>query len=82
MELASMYLRLQKTRSDKNETTLREVRKSLGYSVQYVADYLKISKRTLYKYERDPKSIYASTALEIARLYGTTVDELSFLQQH
>ncbi|KIL36383.1 hypothetical protein SD71_07840 [Cohnella kolymensis] len=78
MELARRYLRLLESESKNMEPSLRNAREAAGYSVEYVANALNISTRTLYKYERYPASIYVSTAIKLARFYGVTLDELSF----
>jgi DNA-binding XRE family transcriptional regulator len=62
----------------KQSTTVRSARVMLGYFVKQVSQTLNIPRSTLYRYERDPGSMYPSEAIELARFYGTTIDALSF----
>lgn len=56
--------------------SFRSARHKAGFSVQQVADALKISDVAVYYWETDQQAPRASRLPEIAALYGCTVDEL------
>nr|DAE52934.1 MAG TPA: helix-turn-helix domain protein [Bacteriophage sp.] len=56
--------------------SFRSARHKAGFSVQQVADALKISDVAVYYWETGQLAPRASRLPEIATLYGCTVDEL------
>lgn len=56
--------------------SFRSARHKAGFSVQQVADALKISDVAVYYWETGQQAPRASRLPEIAALYGCTVDEL------
>ena len=56
--------------------SFREARKKAGLSVSQVMDSLSVSDAAVYYWETGVTTPNAKRLTEIARLYGTTVDDL------
>ncbi len=56
---------------------IKNYRRELGYSREYVAEYIKITPRTLAAYERGEREMSMETAIYLARLYRTTLTKLT-----
>lgn len=56
---------------------IKNYRRELGYSREYVAGYIKITPRTLAAYERGEREMSVKTAVDLARLYRTTLTRLT-----
>ena len=55
---------------------VKEVRKEKGYTQEYVADALGMSKKTYQQYEASPGRLRADMLLTLSELYGCSVDYL------
>ncbi|WP_084760427.1 helix-turn-helix domain-containing protein [Cohnella panacarvi] len=58
--------------------TLRAARKSSGYSAASVANYLKVSVGSLYRYERNADNLRISTATKMLSLYNVPAKKIRF----
>ena len=66
--------------SNKDERRLRELRKSLGYSVDEFARLLGIHRSSLYRYEADNKyarDLPISLALKLTEIFNISLDWLA-----
>lgn len=55
---------------------IREIRQEKKILVTYLAKMLNISVQCFYNYETGKRKMTASTAVELAKILGTTVEEL------
>lgn len=55
---------------------LIKFRNSLGYTQDYVAKQMNVSRQTIINWEKEHTEIKAKEAAKIAKLYGTTVEKL------
>lgn len=55
---------------------LRNKRLELGYSQQYIADILGVSKQTISHWENGNRQIYATNLADYAHAMNITIDEL------
>jgi transcriptional regulator with XRE-family HTH domain len=53
----------------------REIRKSKGFTIQYVADNLGVSMKTVMRIENGSRLPKADTLYRLSVLYGVTVDD-------
>lgn len=66
--------------SNKDERRLRELRKSLGYSVDEFARLLGIHRSSLYRYEADNKyarDLPISIAIKVSEMFNVSLDWLA-----
>ena len=57
-------------------TRIRELREKFGYTQDYVAEALDISRITYVRYENDMRNVRGPELLALARLYNVSVDYL------
>lgn len=69
---------------EKRQEVLRHIgarikchRRELDYSRDMVAEYIGITPRTLAAYERGEREMSMETAIELARVYKTTLTKLT-----
>ena len=58
-------------------TRIKCYRRELEYSRDMVAEYIGITPRTLAAYERGEREMSMETAIELARVYKTTLTKLT-----
>lgn len=55
---------------------LIKFRNSLGYTQDYVAKQMNVSRQTIINWEKEHTEIKAKEAVKLAKLYGTTAEKL------
>ena len=61
-----------------NTLTLRAARVNAGISVKEAAKACNVSEGTLYSYEAGKSSPKIGTAINLARVYGVSIDMIDF----
>ena len=62
-----------------SKMTLRAARINAGLDVKYVAGHLGVAVDTIYRFEVGKSSPRIELAIQMAELYGLTVDQIDFL---
>lgn len=60
---------------------LREKRKELGYSMEYVAQLMGITKMAVSNWETGKRSMYAESLADYCAILGTTMQEVFDLME-
>lgn len=56
---------------------IRQARKNKGYTQEYVAEALGVSRQAVFKWEKDQTKPDTANLIALAKLLGTTVDHLA-----